>query len=132
MYDHVKRLFDIPRHQQKAYPKKDAFTAKINGKWEPTSIDTVLKEAMKVSKSLLKLGIGKGDKIGLISNNRPEWVAMDYGILQVGAVDVPIYPTVSAEDYKFIFNDAKLKYCFVSDMELFNKVNSIKDQVPSL
>ena len=132
MYDHVKRLFDIPRHQQKAYPKKDAFTAKINGKWEPNSIETVLTEAMKVSKSLLKLGIGKGDKIGLISNNRPEWVAMDYGILQVGAVDVPIYPTVSAEDYKFIFNDAELKYCFVSDMELFEKVNSIKDQVPSL
>ena len=132
MYDHVKRLFDIPRHQQKAYPQKDAFTAKINGKWEPTSIDTMLNEAMKVSKSLLKLGIEKGDKIGLISNNRPEWISMDCGILQVGAVDVPIYPTISAEDYKYIFNDAELKYCFVSDMELFEKVSSIKDQVPSL
>ena len=132
MYDHVKRLFDIPRHQQKAYPQKDAFTAKINGKWEPTSIDTMLSEAMQVSKSLLKLGIEKGDKIGLISNNRPEWISMDCGILQVGAVDVPIYPTISAEDYKYIFNDAELKYCFVSDMELFEKVNSIKDQVPSL
>ncbi len=132
MYDHVKRLFDIPRHQQKSYPKKDAFTAKINGEWKPTSIDTMLSEAMQVSKALLNLGIGKGDKIGLISNNRPEWISMDCGILQVGAVDVPIYPTISAEDYKYIFNDAELKYCFVSDIELFEKVNSIKDQVPSL
>ena len=132
MYDHVKRLFDIPRHQQKSYPKKDAFTAKLNGEWVPTSIDTMLEEAMKVSKSLLKLGIVKGDKIGLISNNRPEWISMDCGILQVGAVDVPIYPTISAEDYKYIFNDAELKYCFVSDRELFEKVNSIKNEVPSL
>jgi len=132
MYDHVKRLFDIPRHQQKSYPKKDAFTAKLNGEWVPTSIDTMLEEAMKVSKSLLKLGIVKGDKIGLISNNRPEWISMDCGILQVGAVDVPIYPTISVEDYKYIFNDAELKYCFVSDRELFEKVNSIKNEVPSL
>ncbi|MDC1204791.1 AMP-dependent synthetase/ligase [Salibacteraceae bacterium] len=132
MYDHVKRLFDIPRHQQKSCPKKDAFTAKLNGEWVPTSIDTMLEEAMKVSKSLLKLGIVKGDKIGLISNNRPEWISMDCGILQVGAVDVPIYPTISAEDYKYIFNDAELKYCFVSDRELFEKVNSIKNEVPSL
>ena len=132
MYDHVKRLFDIPRHQQKSYSKKDAFTAKLNGEWVPTSIDTMLEEAMKVSKSLLKLGIVKGDKIGLISNNRPEWISMDCGILQVGAVDVPIYPTISAEDYKYIFNDAELKYCFVSDRELFEKVNSIKNEVPSL
>lgn len=132
MYDHVKRLFDIPRHQQKSYPKKDAFTAKLNGEWVTTSIDTMLEEAMKVSKSLLKLGIVKGDKIGLISNNRPEWISMDCGILQVGAVDVPIYPTISAEDYKYIFNDAELKYCFVSDRELFEKVNSIKNEVPSL
>ena len=132
MYDHVKRLFDIPRHQQKSYPKKDAFTAKLNGEWVPTSIDTMLEEAMKVSKSLLKLGIVKGDKIGLISNNRPEWISMDCGILQLGAVDVPIYPTISAEDYKYIFNDAELKYCFVSDRELFEKVNSIKNEVPSL
>ena len=132
MYDHVKRLFDIARHQQQAYPQKDAFVAKIDGKWVPTSTDEVIAQAMKVSKALLSLGIGKGDKIGLISNNRPEWVIMDLGILQVGAVDVPIYPTISADDYKYIFNDAELKYCFVSDMELFEKVNSIKDEVPSL
>lgn len=132
MYDHVKRLFDIARHQQQAYPQKDAFVTKIDGKWVPTSTDEVIAQAMKVSKALLSLGIGKGDKIGLISNNRPEWVIMDLGILQVGAVDVPIYPTISADDYKYIFNDAELKYCFVSDMELFEKVNSIKDEVPSL
>src|SRR6056300_222190 len=101
MYDHVKRLFDIARHQQQAYPQTDAFVAKIDGKWVPTSTDEVIAQAMKVSKALLSLGIGKGDKIGLISNNRPEWVIMDLGILQVGAVDVPIYPTISADDYKY-------------------------------
>ncbi|MGB0403839.1 MAG: AMP-dependent synthetase/ligase [Salibacteraceae bacterium] len=132
MFDDVKRLFDIIRYQQKNYPQKDALVAKIDGKWVPTSTETILDQANQISRSLLKLGFQKGDKIAMISNNRPEWVIMDIGILQVGVVDVPVYPTISEEDYKYIFNDAQVKLCFVSDKELADKVNSIKGQVPSL
>ena len=132
MYGNIKRLFDIHRYQLQNFPKSDAFVAKINGKWVPTSIEHAIKTGNRVSRALLKMGIKPGDKIALISNNRPEWVMMDLGILQIGAVDVPVYPTISEEDYKYIFNDAEVKICFVSDAELFQKVSNIKGQVPSL
>lgn len=132
MFDDVKRLFDIIRHQQKNYPQNDALVAKIDGKWVPTSTESIIEQANQASRALIQLGFQKGDKIAMISNNRPEWVIMDIGILQVGVVDVPVYPTISEEDYKYIFNDAQVKLCFVSDKELAGKVNSIMDQVPSL
>ncbi len=78
------------------------------------------------------MGIKPGDKIALISNNRPEWNMLDLGILQIGAIDVPIYPTISSEDYKFIFNDAGVVLCVVSDHELYDKVDAVRDQIPSL
>lgn len=132
MYDQVKRLFDIPRFQLDNYPQPDALVAKLDGNWKKTSIQEMLSQAMLVSHALLKKGIQPGDKVALIANNRPEWLIMDCGILQVGAVNVPIYPTISAEDYKYIFNDAEIKLCFVSDQELYDKVNSIRSEVPSL
>ena len=78
------------------------------------------------------MGVRPGDKIALISNNRPEWNIADLGILQIGAVDVPVYPTIGEEDYKFIFNHAEVTLCFVSDKELLDKVLNIKGEVPSL
>lgn len=132
MFENVKRLFDVHRHQLANYPKSDALVAKINGKWVPTSMQDTIETGNQVSRALLSMGIKPGDKIALISNNRPEWVMMDLGILQVGAIDVPVYPTIAEEDYKYIFNDAEVKLCFVSDAELFEKVNNIKSQVPSL
>lgn len=130
--DHIKRLFDIPQHQLDNYPKTDSLAAKINGQWEKHSTQEFMNQAMLVSKGLLKLGIQPGDKIAMISNNRPEWHMMDIGILQIGAIDVPVYPTISESDYKFIFNDAQVKFCIVSDEELLGKVKAIFDDVPSL
>ena len=57
---------------------------------------------------------------------------MDIGILQVGAIDVPVYPTISEDDYKFIFNDAEIKMCIVSDEDLLKKIQNIKSAVPTL
>jgi long-chain acyl-CoA synthetase len=78
--------------------------------------------ANQVSLGLLKLGLGKNDKVAIISLNRPEWVFADYGIQQIGAISVPMYPTITVEDYRYIFNDAEVKAVFVSDSELYNKV----------
>ncbi|HCA83961.1 MAG TPA: long-chain fatty acid--CoA ligase [Flavobacteriales bacterium] len=130
--DHVKRLFDIPRHQLKSYPKDDMLTSKVNGKWVPWSTAKAIEHAEWFSKGLLELGISKGDKIAMISNNRPEWNIADMGILQIGAVDVPVYPTASEKDYEFIFNDAEVKICLVSGKELYDKVMLIRDKVPSM
>ncbi len=130
--ENVTRLFDIPRYQLNNFPQKVCLAGKENGKWRTYSTEEYLEQAMLASKGLLKLGIKPGDKIALISNNRPEWNIMDIGILQVGAIDVPVYPTISEEDYKFIFNDAEVKLCIVSDEELYQKVSNIIDDVPSL
>ena len=132
MFDNIKRLFDIPYHQLENYPQSDALCAKINGEWVKYSTQEFIDNGNLVSKGLLKLGIKPGEKIALISNNRPEWNMLDLGILQVGAIDVPVYPTISENDYKFIFNDAEVVLCFVSDQELYDKVDAIRGEVPSL
>jgi long-chain acyl-CoA synthetase len=129
----VKRLFDFPRYALANHPKSDALAYKVNGEWVKFSTSEYIENANNFSKGLLRLGIKPGDKIALIStNNRPEWCMCDIGILQIGAIDVPMYPTISETDYKFIFNDAEVKLCFVSDAELYKKVSNVKGDVASL
>ena len=132
MFEEIQRLFDIPYYQQKHYPQSDALFAKVNGNWVKHSTEEYINTGNKVSRGLLKMGIKPGDKVALISNNRPEWNMLDMGILQIGAIDVPIYHTISSEDYKFIFNDAGVVLCVVSDHELYDKVQAVRDQIPSL
>ncbi len=126
------RLFDILQLQQSSFPQQDAFSSKVNGTWVKRSTNEIISEANRVSHSLLKLGVQPDDKIALVSTSRPEWNIVDQGILQTGAVNVPIYPTISENDYRFIFNDAEIKYAFVNDKNLFHKINAIKADVPSL
>lgn len=128
----VKRLFDIPAHQLKQFPKNDCLTSKVNGVWTKYSTKEFVEMSNMMSRGFLALGIKPGDKIAMISNNRPEWNITDMAILQVGGVDVPVYPTISSADYKFIFNDAGVKYCFVSTKDLYDKVIAIKNEVPTL
>lgn len=129
----VSRLFDIPRYQLENTPREDALVNKIDGKWTPVSTEEFVLRANKISRALIEMGVQPQDKVALISStNRWEWNVMDIGILQAGAVNVPVYPTISREDYEYIFNDCGVKYCFVSDMDLFHKVNDIKDKVASL
>ena len=130
--ENVKRIFDVPYYQLEKYPKEDALCDKVNGKWETHSIHEYIDNANSLSKGLLKLGIQPGDKIALISNNRSEWNMADVGIAQIGAIGVPVYPTISEDDYRYIFNDAEVKLCIVSDKELYDKVEHILDDVPSV
>jgi long-chain acyl-CoA synthetase len=116
------RAFDILTYQQKKYPQPDCMAAKIDGQWRKNSTQEVLDKANKISLGLLKLGIKKGDKVAIVSMNRPEWVFADLGIQQTGAVVVPMYPTITEDDYRYIFNDAEVKIIFVSDSSLYNKV----------
>ncbi len=126
------RLFDIIYHQQDNYPQSDAFSFKDNGEWKKFSTQQIIDTANKVSLSLLKLGVKSDDKVAIVSTSRPEWNAVDLGILQIGAVNVPVYPTISEGEYKFIFADAEIKYAFVNDKNLFDKITSIKSSLPGL
>jgi long-chain acyl-CoA synthetase len=127
------RLFDYLDHQVKNKPIQNALITKYNGKWIATSSQEFSDKVNQMSRGLLKLGVKPNDKIALISsNNRTEWNILDMAILQIGAQNVPIYPTVSAQDYLYIFNHAEVKFCFLSDQELFNKAITIKKKVKSL
>ncbi len=129
----IKRLFDFPHYQLKHYNLSEALTTKYNGTWTSTSSKEYVEKANAFSRGLLRLGVKANDKIALISmNNRSEWNICDIGILQVGAQDVPIYPTISQDDYAYVLNHSESSYCFVSCQEVLEKINQIKDQVPTL
>jgi len=133
MSQEITRLFDFAYYQNKKEGLKDAFVTKKNGSWVETSSKELINQANKISRALLKLGIKPNDKIAIISStNRTEWNIMDIGILQIGAQNVPIYPTIAAADYGYIFNHAEVKYCFVSDLEVYKKAEAAKKLTPSL
>lgn len=127
------RLFDFIYFQEENCPLDVAMTSKAGDKWIAYNTREVIEAVNLVSKGLIKLGVQPGDKIALIShNNRCEWNIMDMGILQVGAIDVPIYPTMGEKDYEYILNHAEAKFCFVSNEELFTKVKNIHGVTPML
>lgn len=128
----ITRIFDLHYHQLNNYPKADSLSAKIDGKWVPTSTQSFIQQAESFALALLEKGLSPGDKVALISNNRPEWHIIDLGIAMAGMINVPIYPTITEEDYQFIMNNAECKLCFVSDEELFIKVRNIEKEVASL
>jgi long-chain acyl-CoA synthetase len=128
----MKRLFDIPLYQLEKYPNNGMFVSKINGTWTPVSTKDFIDLTNKVSKALIDLSVQVGDKIGIISTNRLEWNIIDIACLQIGAIVVPLYPTISENDYKYIFKDSGIKICFVGSIDLYNKISNIKNELPEL
>ncbi len=127
------RLFDFPYYQLEQYQLEKSLVTKNNGEWIATSSSEFVEKANTVSRALLRMGVKANDKIALISmTNRTEWNIMDIGILQLGAQNVPIYPTISEEDYAYILNHSESQYVFVSCQEVLEKVMKIKKEVPSL
>ena len=125
----IKRLFDFPYHQLETYNLKKALSTKYDGKWESISTQEYINQSNQLSRGLLKLGVQPNDKIAIIStNNRTEWNICDIGVLQTGAQTVPIYPTICKEDYEYVINHSEAIYCFVSDVEVLDKLNQIKDK----
>ncbi|NKI32684.1 AMP-dependent synthetase/ligase [Croceivirga thetidis] len=129
----VTRLFDFPYYQLEKYNLDKALVTKKNGKWEATSTKDYLAKANAISRGLLRMGVKKGDKIAIISmTNRTEWNIMDIGALQIGATTVPIYPTISEEDYQYVLNHSEAKYCFVSCEDVLKKVLAVSGNTKKL
>lgn len=127
------RLFDFITYQKDHAPLKNSFTTKYDGKWESISSEMFCEQAEQISNALIELGIEPQDKIAMItSSNRTEWSLMDVGLLAVGAVNVPIYPTIASADYEYILKHSESQYCFVSDQEVYDKVMAIAKNVNSL
>lgn len=128
----AKRLFDLPHLQLTKYPNPKMFVSKHNGTWSGVSTDEFLRECMAVSKGLIALDVQPGDKVAIVSPTRYEWNVMDIAIQQVAAIVVPIYPNISAHDYKYIFNDAGIKICVVANKEIAENIQSVRKDIKTL
>ncbi|CAN5443831.1 long-chain fatty acid--CoA ligase [soil metagenome] len=128
----VTRIFDILPQLLEKYNKPNALAIKEAWKWKTYSTQEFVDNVNHLSYGLYNLGLEREDKIAIIANNRPEWNFADFAIQQVGAVSVPIYPTISEHDLAFILNDAKIKYVFVSTADLYKKVSAVANTVPSI
>ena len=128
----LSRIIDILPYIRDKYHRNDVLNAKISGKWQNWSIDDICDLSDNISYGLMHLGIAPNDKVAIISSNRPEWILADFGIAQIGAVSVPVYPTMGSADTEFILNDAGVKIVLLADAELSEKIESIRANVPSL
>ena len=127
------RLFEFIEFQKDNVPLEKAFSTKNKGTWESLSTSDFIDKSSGISRAFIGKGIKAGDKIAIIStNNRTEWCLMDVGILSLGAVTVPIYPTISSKDYKYILNHSESIYCFVSDKEVYDKLKAVSKDIKSL
>ena len=126
------RVFDLPRFQEKNTPNISIFNYKEKGEWKGISTTDFINRVYNISKGLIANGVQPNDKVALISENRLEWNLVDFAIQQIGAVVVAIYPNISDNDYEFILNDAEIKFCFVSNDALYQRLLGIKDRIPNL
>lgn len=133
------RLFDLIDYQISKFDLPDMLAAKEKGSWRKYSSREVADICNRFSAGLLSLGLSGNDhtpegadKVAILSNNRPEWVFTDIACQQAGIILCPIYPTTTVTELEFIFKDAGIKYAFVSSPDLFDKVNSFGEKVPSL
>lgn len=122
----ITRVFEFPQYQLEQYNLDKAFSTKYGDTWVSLSTKEFLDTTNKISRGLLRLGIQANEKIAVISTtNRTEWNVMDIAVLQIGAQNVPIYPTICKEDYEYILNHSEATYCFVSDKGILEKLNKI-------
>ncbi|MCQ2309905.1 MAG: long-chain fatty acid--CoA ligase [Bacteroidales bacterium] len=128
------RLFDlIPLYINRYSGRHDClFGGKVNGKWMKYDGKTVKEVTDNISFGLLKLGVKRDDKIALIANNCPEWNMIDLAAQQIGAICVPIYPTISQSDYEYIFNHSEAKIIFISGRLIYNKITSMTKDTSSI
>ena len=128
------RIFDIIENQLNVCPLEQCLSRREDRKtWTSYSTQQFIDTANSLSQGLLQLGLQKGDKVAIIStSNRPEWHFTDLACMQIGVVDIPVYPTISSKEYEFIFNHAEVKYVFVSDKLMYRKISQIIPNIPSL
>ena len=133
LYNNVTRIFDILDGYKNEYGKlKWALSEKRSGKWKHYSATDYVRICDELSMAFLEIGIKKGDKIATVLHNSPEWNFIDMAIAQTGAIHVPIYPTISTENYKFILKDADIKHLFISYQDVYERIEPFLSEINSL
>ncbi len=125
----VTRVFDLLKYNQEKFSKEEFISGKINGEWVKYSTQNFCEVTDNLSKGLTTLGIGKGSRVAIMATNRPEWNIGDYAIMQLGAYQIPLYPTLAEHDIKFIIEDAEITVVFVGDKQLYEKINKVSSEI---
>ena len=128
----VKRTFDILEYCLKKHPRPDAVCGKYGNQWIPFSTEQFARKSELLALGLLAMGMKKGDRVATVSGNRPEWSFVDMALAMSGAVHVPVYPTISEEEYRYIFSHAETRFIFVSDDKLYKKLSPMIGPISSL
>lgn len=133
------RLFEFLDRYVDLFPDKGMLHAKIDGEWKPLTAPEVKEQSIQLACSLLRKGINGGDnspegksKVGIIANDRPEWLIVDFAVLQTGATLVPIYPSITEAEWAYIINESELSIIFISDKHIYKKLKKVLDQTPCL
>jgi len=129
MPENITRVFDLLKYNLEKFPKDEFISGKIKGVWKKYSTRDFCQTADNLSRGLISLGAVKGDRIAVMSHNRPEWNITDFAITQIGAYQVPLYPTLPEHDIKFILENAEVSILFVSDESLYQKVRTVLDSI---
>ena len=125
----VKRTFDILDRYMSEFPREDALCGKDENGWYSFSTYEYVEKSTQFALGMLALGLKRGEKVATVTNNRPEWNFADMGLAMAGLVHVPIYPTISEEEYRYILNHAEVQYLIVGDRKLFEKLKPIADEI---
>jgi long-chain acyl-CoA synthetase len=128
-----KRLFEYLYEQLERFPLEKAFGHKVNGQWTYYSTQQMVDTVNRLSMGLISMGLQAGDKVAtVVYKTSPEWIALDYAMMQIGVLNVPMYPTISPREYTYILNESEAKFCIVGEGDLFQKVSDAKQNVASL
>ncbi|RZK41158.1 MAG: long-chain fatty acid--CoA ligase [Pedobacter sp.] len=121
----ITRVFDLLRYNLENFPKDEFISGKVNGSWKKYSTQLFCETTDLLSKGLTTIGIKKGSRVAVMSSNRPEWNICDYAIMQLGAYQIPLYPTLAEADIKFIVENAEISVVFVGDEALYKKIAEV-------
>lgn len=128
-----KRLFDYLYDQLQEHPQEKAYGRNINGVWQYFSTAEMVEMVNRTSQGLLNMGLRPGDKVAtVVYKTLPEWVVLDFALLQIGVLNVPMYPTISSREYEYILNESEAQYCVVGDGDLYDKVFAAQEKTPAL
>ena len=126
------RIFDLVKYRQQNFPSTAIFSFKKDQVWQQLTNDNFQEQIDDISKGLIALGVKPNDKVGIVSENRIEWSLLDFAIQQIGAIVVALYPNISDNDYSYILNHAEINILIVSNQDLYNRIQALKSNIPSL
>ena len=127
----IKRVFDLLQHNLEKYPKEEFISGKVNGEWIKYGTQDFCTAVDDLSKGLVGIGIGKASRVAVMSHNRPEWNISDFAIMQIGAYQIPLYPTLAEQDIKFIIEDAEVTVVLAADELIYKKLQAVNMQLAS-